>query len=129
MSVSTPAHRPPTLPFEWRSRCTATTGSAVIRMTDSVTPSIAPHPSAFGPKVYADHPPFSYPDYRSTVKRARTHDMVSIIQTLSEVTGPRAGTGSDGWSSLTPADSDLTTNAGTGGEAIGSRTIVVGRVT
>ena len=29
---------------------------------------------------------------------------------------------------VTTADADLTTNAGTGGEAIGSRTIVVGRV-
>ena len=25
----------------------------------------------YGPRAYADHPPFSYPDYRSTVKRSR----------------------------------------------------------
>jgi len=101
----------------------------VIGVTDAVPPSPAGRVSAFGPKVYADHPPFSYPDYRSTVKRARTHEMVPIVQTLSEVTGPSPGTGIDGWSSVTPADADLTTNAGTGGEAIGSRTIIVGRVT
>jgi protocatechuate 3,4-dioxygenase beta subunit len=87
----------------------------------------------FEPKIYTDHPPFSYPDYRSTIKRGRTNDMVSIVHTLSELTGPAPGTGTDdstdGWSTVTAADADLTTNAGTGGEAIGSRTIVVGRVT
>jgi protocatechuate 3,4-dioxygenase, beta subunit len=87
---------------------------------------------AFESKVYTDHPPFSYPDYRSTVKRSRTNDMVKIVHTLSEVTGPTRGSAAfdahTGWPELTPADADLTTNAGTGGEAIGSRTIVVGRV-
>jgi protocatechuate 3,4-dioxygenase beta subunit len=83
------------------------------------------------PKLYLDHPPFSYPDYRSTVKRARTKDMVRIVHTLSELTGPTPASGSlddGGWSAVTDADADLTTNAGTGGEAIGSRTIVVGTV-
>ena len=83
----------------------------------------------FEPKPYADHPPFSYPGYRSTAKRARTHDLVPIVATLSEITGPSPGSGTAGWSSVAPAEADLTTNAGTGGEAIGSRTIVVGRVT
>lgn len=77
----------------------------------------------YGPKAYDDHPPFSYPAYRSTVKRAPQRDLVAIIQTLSEVTGPGPV-----WSEVTPEDADLTTNAGTGGEAIGARTIVTGRV-
>ena len=89
--------------------------------------------AGFESKVYSDHPPFSYPGYRSTIKRGRTNDMVAIVHTLSELTGPAPGSGtadaSNGWSAVTERDADLTTNAGTGAEAIGSRTIVVGRVT
>lgn len=79
-----------------------------------------------GPRAYADHPPFCYPDYRSTVKRSPTKDMVTIVQTLSERTGPGPA-----WADsvgVTEADADLTTNAGTGGAAIGERIIVTGRV-
>jgi protocatechuate 3,4-dioxygenase, beta subunit len=74
-------------------------------------------------ETHSDHPPFSYPDYRATVKRAPVADMVRIVQTLSERTGPGPV-----WSEAAAEDADLTTNAGTGGEAIGSRTIVTGRV-
>lgn len=88
---------------------------------------------AYEAKVYDDHPPFSYADYKSTAKRARTSALVSITHTLSELTGPMPGSNahdeSAGWLEMTEADADLTTNACTGGEAIGSRTIVVGRVT
>lgn len=35
------------------------------------------------------HPPHLYPGYVSSVKRAPSHALVSIPQTLSEVTGPR----------------------------------------
>jgi protocatechuate 3,4-dioxygenase, beta subunit len=77
----------------------------------------------YGPKAYADHPPFRYPDYRSTIKRSPELGLVKIVQTLSETTGPGPM-----WSELTPEDVDLTTNAGTGGEAVGPRTIVTGRV-
>ena len=44
-------------------------------------------------------------------------------QTLSEITGPVFGP-----NTVQPWDSDLTRNAGTGGEAIGERLIIVGRV-
>jgi protocatechuate 3,4-dioxygenase, beta subunit len=77
----------------------------------------------YAPKAYGDHPPFLFPEYKSTTKRAPQQERVAISQTLSELTGPGpvfAETATD--------DADLTTNAGTGGEAIGSRTIVVGRV-
>ncbi|WP_370324830.1 protocatechuate 3,4-dioxygenase subunit beta [Euzebya sp.] len=76
-----------------------------------------------GPKAYDDHPPFRYPDYKSTVLRSPDRDMVRIVQSLSEATGPGPA-----WAELSDDDADLTTNAGTGGEAIGARTIVTGRV-
>lgn len=77
----------------------------------------------YQPREYLDHPPFSYPAYRSTVQRAPKQDMVAIIQTLSETTGPGPV-----WSEVSEEDSDLTTNAGTGSPAIGERIIVTGRV-
>lgn len=82
-----------------------------------------PNVRQYGPKTYNDHPPFSYPDYRSTVLRAPVKDMVKIVQTLSESTGPGPV-----WAELSEEDADLTTNAGTGGTAIGPRIIVTGRV-
>ena len=80
----------------------------------------------YGPKAYDDHPPFSYPDYKSTVKRAPEKDMVRIVQTLSETTGP--GSSWKDAAGVTESDADLTTNAGTGSPAIGERIIVTGRV-
>lgn len=77
----------------------------------------------YGPKAYPDHPPFNYPDYKSTVLRSPTHDLVRIVQTLSESTGPGPI-----WSEMADEDADLTTNAGTGEPAIGERIIVTGRV-
>jgi protocatechuate 3,4-dioxygenase beta subunit len=77
----------------------------------------------YGPKVYADHPPFSYPDYRSTVKRSPSHDLLRIVQTLTETTGPGPV-----WAEISEEDTDLTTNTGTGSPAIGERIIVTGRV-
>jgi protocatechuate 3,4-dioxygenase beta subunit len=46
-----------------------------------------------------------------------------VPPTLSELTGPGPAV-----SAVTPEDADLTRNAGTGGEAIGQRIIVTGRV-
>ena len=77
----------------------------------------------YTPRSHDDHPPFLYADYRSTVKRAPTHDLIAIVQTLTETTGPGPA-----WTQLSVEDADLTTNAGTGGEAIGQRIIVTGRV-
>jgi len=85
-----------------------------------VTDPIVTH---YGPKAYDDHPPFKYPDYKSTVKRSPEKDMVHIVQTLSETSGPGPA-----WAEVSEEDADLTTNAGTGGEAIGERIIVTGRV-
>jgi protocatechuate 3,4-dioxygenase beta subunit len=85
-----------------------------------VTDPIVTH---YGPKAYDDHPPFKYPDYKSTVKRSPEMDMVHIVQTLSETSGPGPA-----WAEVSAEDADLTTNAATGGEAIGERIIVTGRV-
>jgi protocatechuate 3,4-dioxygenase beta subunit len=68
-------------------------------------------------------PPYLYEAYQSTRLRAPTLPLVDVPLTLSELTGPGPAV-----STLTPEDADLTRNAGTGGEAIGQRIIVTGRV-
>jgi protocatechuate 3,4-dioxygenase beta subunit len=85
-----------------------------------VTEPIVRH---YGPRAYPDYAPFRYPDYKSTVKRSPSHDLLRIVETLSESTGPGPI-----WSEISAEDSDLTTNAGTGHTAIGERIIVTGHV-
>lgn len=68
-------------------------------------------------------PPYLYEAYRATIKRAPGLPLVDVPLTLSELTGPGPAL-----SAVTPEDADLTRNAGTGGEAIGQRIIVSGRV-
>jgi protocatechuate 3,4-dioxygenase, beta subunit len=69
------------------------------------------------------HPPYLFPDYKSTVKRAPLRPLVPRVQTLSELTGPVYGT-----DAIQPLDGDLTKNAIVNGEPLGERIIVVGRV-
>src|SRR5918911_491814 len=68
-------------------------------------------------------PPYLYQAYQSTRRRAPLLPLIDVPLTLSELTGPGPIV-----SSVTPEDADLTRNAGTGGEAIGQRIIVTGRV-
>src|ERR671926_768233 len=68
-------------------------------------------------------PPYLYEAYQSTIRRAPQLPLVDVPLTLSELTGPGPAV-----SAVTPEDADLTRNAGTGGEAIGQRIIVTGRV-
>ena len=68
-------------------------------------------------------PPYLYEAYQSTRRRAPLLPLIDVPLTLSELTGPGPAT-----SAVTPEDADLTRNAGTGGEAIGQRIIVTGRV-
>lgn len=82
--------------------------------------------TTYGGRPYDDHPPFRYPDYKSTVRRAPEKDLVRIVQTLSETTGP--GPVWSDTTNVTAEDADLTTNAGTGHAAIGERIIVTGRL-
>ena len=112
MSPCTPASPPPTGHSEWLRPSTRRTSG-----------HDRPRDQALRPKAYADHPPFLYPDYKSTVLRSPTHDLIQIVQTLTETTGPGPV-----WSEVSEEDADLTTNAGTGGSAIGERIIVTGRV-
>jgi protocatechuate 3,4-dioxygenase beta subunit len=84
-------------------------------------------------RAYGDHPPFRYPDYKSTVKRSPDKDMVRILRTLSENTGPgqamaQMAMAQMSMEQLSVDDADLTTNAGTGQPALGERIIVTGQV-
>lgn len=69
------------------------------------------------------HPPYLYPDYKSTVKRAPQKPLVISPQTLSELTAPVFGHDDIG-----ELDHDLTKNAVVNGEPLGERIIVTGRI-
>ncbi|MBW2438472.1 MAG: protocatechuate 3,4-dioxygenase subunit beta, partial [Deltaproteobacteria bacterium] len=77
----------------------------------------------YGPRDWQVHPPYLYEHYRSTPLRSPRKPLIPLTPTLSELTGPVYG-----HDAVQPGDSDLTTNAGRGGEAIGERIIVTGRV-
>ena len=66
-------------------------------------------------------PPYAVQAYGSTHKRAPTQPLVAVAQTLSEITGPRFGR-----AALRPGDEDMARFGG--GEALGERIIVGGRV-
>src|SRR5215471_12606310 len=68
-----------------------------------------------------DQPPFLYPPYGSTVRRAPTRPLIQLPHTLSELTGPLYGHNPIGES-----DNDLTVQHP--GEPLGERIIVSGRV-
>jgi protocatechuate 3,4-dioxygenase, beta subunit len=68
-------------------------------------------------------PPYLYEAYRSTIRRAPRQPLVEVPLTASELAVPRYDV-----SVVTDGDADLTRNAGTGGEALGQRIIVTGRV-
>lgn len=68
-------------------------------------------------------PPYLYEAYQSTRRRAPGRPLLDVPLTLTELTGPGPAI-----SAVTPEDADMTRNAGTGGEAIGQRIIVTGRV-
>lgn len=67
------------------------------------------------------HPPLDSPAYRSSQLRAPMQPLVPLPHWLTEVTGPLLGP-----ERVTAADADLTTRHG--GEPLGERIIVTGRV-
>ncbi len=71
----------------------------------------------------ASFPPYLYEAYRATVQRAPHRPLVTIPQTLSEMTGPGPAI-----SASSVQDSDLTLNMGTEAAAMGERIIITGRV-
>lgn len=77
----------------------------------------------FNPIDWAIHPPYLYPPYGSTVTRGPLNSMIPLAQSLSELTGPRFGTGDIG-----SLDNDLTTNSVQDGVPLGERIIVAGRL-
>ena len=69
------------------------------------------------------HPPAFVADYKTTVLRSPRRAMLSLQNSLSEVTGPTFGQ-----SDLGPLDNDLILNYAKNGEPIGERIIVHGHV-
>ena len=69
------------------------------------------------------HPPALTPGYKTSVLRSPRLPLWSLQNSLSEVTGPVFG-----HDELGPLDHDLILNYARGGEPIGERTIVHGRV-
>ena len=69
------------------------------------------------------HPPYLHEAYASTVLRSPRKLLVPIASSLSELTGPAFGS-----DAVEPGDADLTHIPGSGGEAIGQRIYVTGRV-
>jgi protocatechuate 3,4-dioxygenase beta subunit len=69
------------------------------------------------------HPPAYAPQYKTSILRSPRQALLSLDQTISELTGPVFG-----HNILGPLDDDLIRNYAKTGEAIGQRIIVYGRV-
>jgi protocatechuate 3,4-dioxygenase, beta subunit len=80
-------------------------------------------PQSMTPRDWSSHPPYLWPDYKSTRLRGPTKPLTPLRHTLSETTGPIYGHDTVG-----PLDHDLTRNGRRNGEPLGERIIVTGRV-
>ena len=69
------------------------------------------------------HPPAHAPGYKTSVTRSPRQALLSLQNSLSEVTGPVFG-----HNDLGPLDNDLLRNYANTGEPIGARIIVHGRL-
>ena len=78
----------------------------------------------FYPRDRAWQPPALTPAYKTTVARSPRQPLLALPQSLSEITGPVFAA-----ADLGPLDADLLANYAHGGEPIGERIIVHGRVT
>jgi len=76
--------------------------------------------TGYRPEAPGTHPPLDFAGYASTAHRAPRRKPVQLDHTLSEITGPRLP------HAIAAAGLDLTHHAG--GEALGQRLIVAGRV-
>lgn len=85
----------------------------------TTVPAVEP----FLPRNRAWHPPALTPAYKTSVLRAPRRALVSLGPSLSEMTGPVFG-----HEALGPLDNDLLRNFAHGGEPVGARIIVHGRV-
>ncbi len=75
------------------------------------------------PTDWASHPPFIYPPYTSTPKRGPTQALIPIRERMANLAAPVYGI-----QDLGPLDHDLTRNARAGGEPIGERMVLTGKV-
>src|SRR5688572_11942063 len=92
--------------------------------SDTRLPNRAPETGSFFQRDRAWHPPAYAPGYKSTVLRAPQRALISLDNTLSEITGPVFG-----HNMLGELDADMIHNFAKSGEsAIGPRIIVYGRV-
>jgi protocatechuate 3,4-dioxygenase beta subunit len=82
------------------------------------------NPGEFHARDHAWQPPALTPAYKSSITRSPSHPLLAMPQTSSEITGPTFG-----HSDIGPLDHDLIANYAHGGEPIGERIIVHGRVT
>lgn len=80
-------------------------------------------PEAYRRRDEDAFPSHDHPPYATTHLRAPGQAPLHLEHTLSEVTGPGPAL-----AEVLPEDADLTTNAGTGEEAMGERIIVTGGV-
>lgn len=71
----------------------------------------------------SQHPPALTPGYKTSVARSPRYPLLSLQNSLSEITGPVFG-----HNELGPLDNDLLKNYAHGGEPIGERIVVHGRV-
>lgn len=78
-------------------------------------------PPPYHPDPPGTHPPLTFEGYRSTALRHPSQPLVLLPQRLTELTGPLFGS-----DRLQPGDDDLTGHDG--GEAVGQRIIVHGRL-
>jgi protocatechuate 3,4-dioxygenase beta subunit len=80
-------------------------------------------PAGYRRETVGVHPPYDHPAYVSTHKRAPHHAPVRLEHTLSEITGPRVAR-----EIPAPAENENDLTHFNGGEALGERIIVTGRV-
>ncbi|MBC9245854.1 protocatechuate 3,4-dioxygenase subunit beta [Paracoccus sp. 11-3] len=69
------------------------------------------------------HPPALTPDYKTSVARSPRYSMISLQNSISEMTGPVFG-----HNDIDPVDNDLISNYAKAGDPVGERIIVHGRV-
>lgn len=82
-----------------------------------------PKPAEYYQRDRSIHPPACDPGYKTSVARSPRQALLSIEQSMSEITGPTFGHGD-----LGPLDHDLIRNYAKTGDPIGERIVVHGRV-
>ena len=80
-------------------------------------------PAEFYQRDRHRHPPALTPDYKTSVARSPRYSMISLQQSVSEITGPVFG-----HNDIDPIDNDLIKNYAKDGDPVGERIIVHGRV-